>query len=383
MSRNSVAVLDIRSSEVTVLAGERGVNNTFVFHASRTESYDGFDDNGNFYDPDGLAEAVKTCVLAVEKTVKRRIKKLYVGVPGAFLCVLPKEQSLGFSKRRRITARETGELFEEGKTELEGYRLIRASSMIFITADNRRVVDPVGLYSTSLTGILSYFYCSNAFAGMMESVFKGMKISLVYLPSFLAMSDYLIPAETRDEYAIFFDCGYLSSTIGIVLGGGVLAEETHWVGRAGIVVRVMQAFGLSYEAASALLPRANLFGKDAGKLEFVRKEAVYEIDMRLLSETVKEGLDEICEKIAGFVEECSGRELDFKPVYVTGEGLADIRGAFEHLSKRLNRVLEAAVPDLPYYNRPSMSSRIALVDMACEDDRKRGILNRVFNTFGG
>ncbi|MBO5045597.1 MAG: hypothetical protein J6C93_01845 [Clostridia bacterium] len=43
MGRASVAVLDIRSSEVTVLVGERGVNHTFIFKASRTEGYDGYE----------------------------------------------------------------------------------------------------------------------------------------------------------------------------------------------------------------------------------------------------------------------------------------------------------------------------------------------------
>ena len=37
MGRKSVAVLDVRSSEITAIIGERGVNNTFVVGASHTE----------------------------------------------------------------------------------------------------------------------------------------------------------------------------------------------------------------------------------------------------------------------------------------------------------------------------------------------------------
>ena len=44
MSRKSVAVLDVRSASVTVLIGERGVNNTFVFKGIHSEAYDGFAD---------------------------------------------------------------------------------------------------------------------------------------------------------------------------------------------------------------------------------------------------------------------------------------------------------------------------------------------------
>ena len=56
MSRKSVAVLDVRSSEVTVVVGERGVNHTFVFKASKTEPYDGYDESA-FFDTEQLSDA--------------------------------------------------------------------------------------------------------------------------------------------------------------------------------------------------------------------------------------------------------------------------------------------------------------------------------------
>ncbi len=376
MSRHSVAVLDIRSSEVSILVGERGVNDTFVFHASCTKSYNGYDETGAFYSEEDLSRAVLACIQSAEKTINSRIKQLYVGVPGAFLTVVPAEQSSGFSKRRRITARETEALFERGKTALDGYRLIRATSMIYTTADNRRVIDPIGLSSTSLTSALSYFYCKQSFAETVERILKGMKIAVAYLPTQLAMASYLIPAETRDECAIFFDCGYLSSTISIVLGGGILAQETYWVGKIRVVVRLMERFHLEYAQAVALLEKANLSIKDVERLEFLYGDDIIEIDTVQFVEAVKEGLDEICEAINGFVDECSGRELDFKPVYVSGEGLTDVRGALEHIAKRINRMTEMTSPHIPYYNRPSMSSRIALMDMACEDQRRGGIRKR-------
>lgn len=83
------------------------------------------------------------------------------------------------------------------------------------------------------------------------------------------------------------------------------------------------------------------------------------------------------------MEECSAKELDFKPLYVSGEGLAEIRGALEHVSKRVSRVCEMLAPDLPYYNKPAMSSRIALTDLAYEDHRKSGFFYKLLNIFGG
>lgn len=383
MSRNSVAVLDVRSDEVAVLIGERGVNNTFVFKASRTESYDGYE-AGTFYNVDGLSEAVFRAVSAVELICGERVHKLYVGVPGEFLQVIPKAQDIGFPTQRKISSKDLHVLAESGKEQIEGYTCIRTASMIYITADNRRVVDPQGLLSTGLSGVLSYFYCSNYFIDVMKGIFKEQSISLHFLPTQLAMANYLIPSETRDDYALFLDAGFLSSTVSVSLGNGILLQKTIWAGKGHIAFLLMQNLSLPYDVAVALLGKVNLYTKSKeGIMEFVHKGVTYEIPLSTFLETVKEGLDGLCENISEFLEECSGRELEYKPLYVSGEGLSAMRGALEHVSKRLSRTCELLVPDLPYYNRPAMSSHIALLDMAYEDHRKSKILYRLINVLGG
>ena len=146
----------------------------------------------------------------------------------------------------------------------------------------------------------------------------------------------------------------------------------------------MERFSLPYDAAVALLAKANLFRRsETPDTEFNFRNHSYEVDSDALIDEIKCGLDEICEGVSAFLEECRGKELDYKPLYVTGEGLCEIRGALEHVSKRLNRVSEQVAPNLPYYNKPSVSSRIALADMAYEDNRKSGFLYRLLNGFGG
>ena len=46
MRNESVAILDIRSYEVTFMLGSKGVNDTFVFYGSHTEKYEGFSTEG-------------------------------------------------------------------------------------------------------------------------------------------------------------------------------------------------------------------------------------------------------------------------------------------------------------------------------------------------
>ena len=377
MSGKSVAVMDVRSSEIAIFVGEMGVNRTFVFKASKTEPYGGYQD-GEFFNMEEFSRAAKRALAAVEQICGKKIKTLYIGVPGEFTQVVPKEQVLSFPKRVKIGAKELRALYESGATELDGYRLIRVTSMIYITSDNRRVANPIGVSSTGLSGILSYFYCTEYFIEAMERAFGDEKLTLRYLPTDFAMAAHLLTPEQRDEYAIFLDVGYLSSTICIVLGNGVLAQRSFWVGQGQIAVRLMEKFRLPYEAAVSLLTRSNLYLKqDAKDREVAFKGRYFEIPTEALIEEIKAGLDELCEQVSLFLEDSAGKELSLKPIYVSGEGLDGIRGALEHMSRRLSAVCEQLSPDLPYYNKPSMSSRIALIDMACEDNRKGGSFYKV------
>ena len=388
MAQKSVAVLDVRSSDVTVFVGERSVNRTFVFKANRTEQYSGYE-NGQFFTGEGdnsLSLAITRAIAAVEQVCGERIRMLYVGVPGDFTKVISKSQDLGLPKKRKITERDVMQLIETGKETVKGYRFMRASSMIYVTNDQQRVIDPVGISTTGLTGCISYYYCSEYFCSAIEDILKERKISVKYLPTQFAMASYLIPSETRDECALFLDAGYLASTLCIVLGNGIIEQGSFWAGEGQIAYLIMERLNVPYEVAVSLLHRVNLCGKPAGEEEreqFIYRGNSFEYSPALLVETVEEGLDKVCEKAEAFLEEFDERELDYKPLYISGEGLAGIRGAAEHISKRLNRLLEPIVPELPYYNKPAMSSRVALLDMACDDNRKSGLMYRIFNGFGG
>ena len=57
MRKKSVAVLDIRSSEVTAVVGERGVNNTFIIKSKYSCAYEGYAE-GKLIDEDSFLSAV-------------------------------------------------------------------------------------------------------------------------------------------------------------------------------------------------------------------------------------------------------------------------------------------------------------------------------------
>ena len=164
MGRKSVAVLDIRSSEVSVIVGERGVNNTFVFKAIHTEEYDGYDESV-FLDEAGLASAIVSSVTAVERICGERIRGLYVGVPGAFTRVVPKEQLVGFPKNRTIGQRELDALFASGQKALISFAPPFKSSISSILP-RRELMSPITSPINSSGVVISSFIIGSSSTGL-------------------------------------------------------------------------------------------------------------------------------------------------------------------------------------------------------------------------
>lgn len=386
MNRRSVAVLCVESSEITALTGERGVNNTFIFKGMHTESYDGFAD-ARFFDPAGLKSAVFGALEKMELSCGAKTKKIYVGVPGEFVSVVTKRRLMSFQRKRKILPSDIDLLYEKGlEGEQNGGELIRRSSVYFVTSDKRRIIDPVGMISDSVEGYLSYFFADRQFTELFRNILAEYGIRKVeFLPISLAEALYLIPSEVRDEYAVLLDIGYLSMTFSVVCGNGIVYQNAYSVGGGYVAAHMIENIDIPFEAAEAILRKINLSSIDvAGSvIEYSDRENSFSVPVGEAKERVKEGLDMICEAVSVCLENSDSRFIEYKPILLTGGGVTSIRGAREHISGRLNKVVEILAPKLPYYNKAAQSSLLSLLDMALTTEKEQGFLQKLFYGFGG
>lgn len=386
MSGKSVAVLCVESSEITALTGSRGVNNTFVFKGMHTEKYDGFAD-GVFFDPAGLKSAVFAALERMELSCGGGTKKVYVGVPGEFLNVVSKRQLVSFQRKRKVMSSDIDLLYKNGFEADDRYgEFIRRGSVYFITSDKRRVIDPVGMISDSLEGYLSYFYADPRFTELFRNILGEYGVKKIeFLPISLAEALYLIPSEVRDEYAVLLDVGYMSMTFSVVCGNGIVFQRAASVGGGHVAAHMIEDTQLPFEAAEAMLKKINLSSIDVegSVIEYNDGKESYSVSAAEIKEKVKEGLDILCEEINRCLELGYTRYTEYKPVLLTGGGVTDIRGAREHISGRLNKVVDIIAPKLPYYNKPVQSSLLSLLNMALETEGEQGVIHKLFYAFGG
>ncbi len=392
MRNESVAILDVRSYEVVFFLGSKGVNDTFVFYGSHTEKYEGFSTEGLF-DEESFRRAVVAAITSVRQNYGGVIGEIYVGVPSAFISVRTKGHTISFPSKRKINAADVEALYESGRNEwLEENTCIRQSNMYLTLGDNAKrfcVNDLYGVPTTMLKGALCYYFIDEAFQALTSSVLKNLGFDIPkYIPSTLAQAMYLLPDKRREGYAFLLDVGFLTSSVSVVYGNGIVREKTLDSGLGTILVLLMSELGVEYALAEEILASTNVSGGSVPKdVYWTSENGEFSFPVWRINEIVKCGLDVLCEGVENFFtsynREKTAAALAVNPISITGEGIGKIAGAAEHLSKRLNRLTEVVAPDLPYYDKPAFSSRIALLDMALGDRQKCGWIHRLFKNFGG
>lgn len=110
----SVTIIDVGSSKITALTGERGVNGTFAVHSVYDAEYEGFSE-GKFFDESDFRNAVITALSAVVDSSYKRINEIFVGVPGAFIRIENRKFRLSFGRRKRVSEKDENDLIEAGK----------------------------------------------------------------------------------------------------------------------------------------------------------------------------------------------------------------------------------------------------------------------------
>ena len=370
MRKKSVAILDIRSLEITAVVGERGVNNTFIIKSKYSCAYDGYAE-GEMVDENSFLSAVKD---VVKSTVALGgIKTFYVGVPAEFTRVVQSDKVMSFPSAKKITFDDCEYLAGMSMPEdSKDYRTIRHSCMYYVLSDKRKMIDPVGTISDSLHGKFCFYQCSNKFINSISNAFKEISAvtDIKLIPSVYAEAIYLIPPEQRDECAVLFDLGYISSSYSVVHGNGIAFCESFSIGIGHLAVYLMTELDIPFEVASALLSQLNLNAKETlgGSIECMYEGKNYKYSAIILRDKVREGLDGICETIEECIQSFKGKNLDSKPMFITGESVKTVRGTVEHISNRLVKNIEVIAPQVPYYDKPQFSSLLSLLDTALTDE---------------
>jgi len=370
VNKKSVAVLDVRSSDITAVVAERGVNNTFIIKSKYTCKHDGYAE-GALIDTESFSLAVSDVVSGIMAYLGNKINCLYVGVPGEFTRCITVDNAISFKKSKRINVFDVNKLVSASVPESpSGTSLVDSSSLYYSLSDKRRIIDPIGKESDSLRAKLCYYYCDDAFVSLVKSVLFNCGVKKVKLySSDQCQATYLIAEENRDTYAELFDLGYISSTYSVVCGNGIAYKESFSVGVGHLAVFLMEELDLPFDVALEFIKKINLNAKE--KLSTIEEyrsgDKIYSFSTATLRNVIREGFDGIIETLEECRKNYVEHNLDNKLLFVTGECINTVRGAVNHISSRLVKGVETVAPNVPYYDKPQYSSLFSLMNRALCD----------------
>lgn len=370
MQKKQVAVIDVGSSKITAMVGERGINKTFVIKGSCSYEYDGFE-NGEFFDVARLKNVLVAVSDGINKASGGNIKTVYVGVPGDFTDVFVKDSQISFAKKKKIQDEDIDALFDSAfMLTSNKYTLINRSAVVYELDDFRRLANPVGSYSEILKGKLSFVVCSNYFIEIFRTVLSDCGFSNIEcVSSSLAQALYLVDAETRDRTAILADVGYISTTFTIIQGDGLLYQNNFAYGGGYITAALTEKLNIEFDEAERLKRKINLSQiNTSASYDLIEADNGEYYNVEELKYAIKSSLDNLCENISNSIEQSGYIIPEYVPLLVTGGGISYIRGAKEHVSGRLNMPVGIITPKVPLMDKPTESTILSLLDLALEQN---------------
>ena len=376
MSRSqNVTVLDIGSEKLTFMQAARGVNDNVVVKKYAAEDYSGYAD-GEFLNSQELPSKVEDVFVQAGINKKNVPDTLYIGVPGEFTTVVCKEVKIDFGRPHRITADDIDAIFAEGDTFSNDARftLVNISAIYYVTDDNRRMIQPVGLVTTMLKAMISYVLCEKRFTTLFDRISYDLRVNNVeYISSIWAEADCLFDSETRDKSVLFADIGHISTTVALIRGDGLLHMLSFSCGGGMFAADLNMHMDIPYADADIIKRKADLSRNysDGDVYTVTTADGERSYSAEQVNEIIGARIEAIGAMINKAIAKCEYETPQYMSLNITGGGLANIRGASKLLSKAVGRPVKVFAPWFASFAKPEMSSTAAVICVALKNSKHK------------
>ena len=360
-----IAVLDVTSRLISAIVGSKRAQSVFGIKSLVEKQHQGYE-NGEWFDKDDTVDIAKSVLLDAMKSAESRTKKLFIGVPAEFVTVVTKEVGIRLDRQRRVIDDDIDYLLKKGDDfDTDKYLTINTSAIYYsVNGDEKIYSDVRDMEATGVDACVSYMLCERSFVKTFDEVASSLGFTDVrYVATCWAECMSLLEKEQRDSVYMLIDIGYLSSSVCIAKGEGILEMKSFSMGGAHICADIYEALDVPFDMAEEAkrLVDINLNYNDEAVLVGDGENVVYAADA---CEIAKNRLDVFADVISDIFKEIEEDAPSYVPVYLTGEGVASMRGAKKYLSEQLGKNIEVVTPKLPGFVKPDDCSKASLLVMA-------------------
>ena len=391
--KTQIAAIEFGTSKIVTVIAQNGGMDRLDIIGSGTVPYDGYSD-GDWNTPEQMIERVRDSIAAAELEANSKIREIYVGVPGEYIHVLSGETEVDLP---------SGEVDDEAVNAVQdaaadllhisqsGGLVMHRTPSWFIVDDGKKTMLPRGR-GTKLKAMTTFIVADPQFIDDVSEMLGRQDITILgFLSTSLGESLLVLNHEERDRTAVLIDVGYLNTEISVVEGDAIVYHAI--LPRGGGHITADLADGLRIHMRSAeQIKRGYVFNPDEfeadafsevvdgrGRRQTFPRERV----SRIVEDSFGELADMIEQTFSNDIERMLGKRSQ---VFLTGGGIALMRGAREALSARIQRPVKVSVAKSSKLNSPVYSALLGLADLVFDsiepqDESDERLSNRIKNIF--
>lgn len=373
MAKECVTVVEIGSSKLSCIVAQRGVNGIFNIKAKATVEYAGFFE-GEFIEKSLLEDSIKTLFAQIQSVYKKKIEKIYVGVPAEFSKVTSAKEQIIFKFKRAVRQSDIEQLSANAseKIDVEGMEILSVNPIYFTLDDNRRTNEPLKLKAGKISAELSIILAQTSFIQTFNKIWARIGIEQVeYLSEPLCEAMLILEKEERERTCIVIDVGARSTSVAFVKGDGLSNLTSFSMGGSYITSDLSEACGISYNDARNLKKEIvlSLKGNDSDFYELVTLGGrVTKIPLNFANEVVCYRLELIAKTVNECIRLFAKEYVPYYPIYLCGAGVSKIKGGKDFFAKCIGRNISYGLPPIPAMDKPELASMLGLLNEAIEEN---------------
>ncbi len=366
--KQPAAVLDIGSSKVVCLIGDCTREGQFELYGAGIYEYRGIRKRA-LVDDTSLRMAIHNAVEQAQLEARRRVKSVYVGVPGQMIEVVCKTGSVHISRSDGRVAESDLEALIESSLDFfkpETHELIHSLPVRFRVGDVRYNTIPLGMEADVLAAQVAHTMMSSDFRKTVESALEEIDVTAsMFVHAQLAEGLFVIQPELINRMSVLVDVGHYSTDVDVFRNGAVVSHTALDVGGMHFASDLTYGLSITPDAAESI-KRRHVFGLDYegsllesirttnGRAETFEYEHIrYVLDARA---------NELAALIRDILDNCGFTVPRTAVVYLLGGGLAMMRGGRELLQGVLGMPVRVQTPLMPRLNSPNYTSAFGVLN---------------------
>ena len=361
-----IAVLDVGSRLISAIVGVRKGQGIFGIKADVEKQYSGYSE-GDWLDESETRSVIVDVLREAIEGAQSNTRNLFVGVPAEFCAVVTKNVGITLDRERKIIDADIDFIFKKGDVFVNDpkYKTINNAAIYYsLNEDDRLYFDVRGLQAYKVDSFVSYCLCERKFIAFIEEIAKTCGFDNVhYICTPWAEGLSLFEKEDRDNTYVLIDIGYLSSHVAIGRGEGLLSLASFSMGSAHIAADMYEYLDVPFDIAERAKDLVDL-NLNYAEGAILIEDGNVSIEANNACDIVRARLDMIADIIKQVLSSVNYETPSYAPLFLTGEGIAAIRGAKKYLSEQLVRNVEIVSPKLPGYVKASQSSKTSVLMVA-------------------